>query len=112
MTLRRPELSRSSGVPLATGLRRVVRLAQACEVAVLVRATEVMGDHVVDMGPLAGSKGGEIVYEGDYKGLLKSGTLTGDHMLKYQPIKTALRKPKGVQRNQRPCDSAHSFSDA
>ena len=57
-----------------------------------------IADHVVDMGPLAGSKGGEIVYEGDYKGLLKSGTLTGDHILKYQPIKTALRKPKGELR--------------
>ena len=54
-----------------------------------------IADHVVDMGPLAGTKGGEIVYQGDYKGLLKSGTLTGDHILKHQPIKTALRKPKG-----------------
>ena len=54
-----------------------------------------IADHVVDMGPFAGSKGGEIVYQGDYKGLLTSGTLTGDHMQKYQPIKTVLRKPKG-----------------
>ncbi|MEQ1901202.1 MAG: excinuclease ABC subunit UvrA [Devosia sp.] len=54
-----------------------------------------IADHVVDMGPLAGTKGGEIVYEGDYAGLLKSGTLTGDHILKHQPIKTALRKPRG-----------------
>lgn len=54
-----------------------------------------IADHVVDMGPLAGSKGGEIVYEGDYRGLLKSGTFTGDHMEKYQPVKTALRKPNG-----------------
>jgi excinuclease UvrABC ATPase subunit len=54
-----------------------------------------IADHVVDMGPLAGSKGGEIVYEGDYKGLLKSGTLTGDHILKHQPIKTASRKSTG-----------------
>ncbi len=54
-----------------------------------------IGDHIVDMGPLAGTKGGEIVYEGDYKGLLKSGTLTGEHILKYQPIKTTPRKPSG-----------------
>jgi excinuclease UvrABC ATPase subunit len=54
-----------------------------------------IADHVVDMGPLAGSKGGEIVYEGDYQGLLKSGTITGDHIRKHQPIKTTLRKPKG-----------------
>ncbi|HEY0854783.1 MAG TPA: excinuclease ABC subunit UvrA [Devosia sp.] len=54
-----------------------------------------IADHVVDMGPLAGSKGGEVVYEGDYRGLLKSGTLTGDHIEKHQPIKARGRKPKG-----------------
>ena len=54
-----------------------------------------IADHVVDMGPRAGSKGGEIVYEGTVAGLLKSGTLTGDHMNKHQPIKTAGRKPNG-----------------
>ncbi len=54
-----------------------------------------IADHVVDMGPLAGSKGGEVVYEGDYAGLLGSGTLTGDHITKYQPIKTKLRTATG-----------------
>ncbi|MCW5696306.1 MAG: excinuclease ABC subunit UvrA [Bauldia sp.] len=54
-----------------------------------------IADHVVDMGPRAGSKGGEVVYEGDYAGLLKSGTLTGDHIRKYQPIKETPRKPDG-----------------
>ena len=54
-----------------------------------------IADHVVDMGPLAGGKGGEIVYEGDFSGLLTSGTLTGDHMRKVQPIKEKVRKPNG-----------------
>lgn len=54
-----------------------------------------IADHVVDMGPFAGSKGGEIVYEGDYAGLLTSGTLTGNHMKKHQPIKDEVRKPDG-----------------
>jgi excinuclease UvrABC ATPase subunit len=54
-----------------------------------------IADHVVDMGPLAGSKGGEIVYEGDFAGLLTSGTLTGNHIDRHQPIKTAPRKPQG-----------------
>lgn len=54
-----------------------------------------IADHVVDMGPFAGSKGGEVVYEGDYEGLLTSGTLTGDHIKKHQAIKTDVRKPKG-----------------
>lgn len=54
-----------------------------------------IADHVVDMGPFAGSKGGEVVYEGTYPGLLKSGTLTGDHIEKHQPLKDKVRKPKG-----------------
>jgi excinuclease UvrABC ATPase subunit len=54
-----------------------------------------IADHVVDMGPLAGSKGGEVVYEGDFAGLLTSGTLTGRHMNTHQPIKDKVRKPQG-----------------
>jgi len=54
-----------------------------------------IADHVVDMGPRAGTKGGEVVYEGTYAGLLKSGTLTGDHIRKYQPIKETPRKADG-----------------
>ncbi|KQV09221.1 excinuclease ABC subunit UvrA [Devosia sp. Root105] len=54
-----------------------------------------IADHVVDMGPFAGSKGGEIVYEGDFDGLLKSGTLTGNHMKKHQAIKADGRKARG-----------------
>ena len=54
-----------------------------------------IADHVVDMGPLAGSKGGEVVYEGDFAGLLISGTLTGNHIRRHQPIKDKVRKSKG-----------------
>jgi excinuclease UvrABC ATPase subunit len=54
-----------------------------------------IADHVVDMGPLAGTKGGEVVYEGDFAGLLTSGTLTGNHMKKHQPFKDKVRKPNG-----------------
>ena len=54
-----------------------------------------IADHVVDMGPSAGSDGGEIVYQGDFGGLLTAGTLTGDHMNKRQPIKSKVREPTG-----------------
>ncbi|HEY9010301.1 MAG TPA: excinuclease ABC subunit UvrA [Devosia sp.] len=57
-----------------------------------------IADHVVDMGPFAGSKGGEVVYQGPFNGLLQSGTLTGDHIRKHQPIKDRVRKPKGKLR--------------
>lgn len=54
-----------------------------------------IADHVVDMGPFAGSRGGEVVYQGVYAGLLTSGTLTGSHIRKHQPIKAQVRAPKG-----------------
>ncbi len=60
-----------------------------------------IADHVVDMGPFAGSRGGEVVYEGDFAGLLTSGTLTGDHIRKFQPIKVKVRKPDGELRIER-----------
>ena len=54
-----------------------------------------IADHVVDMGPRAGSRGGEVVYQGDRAGLLASGTLTGEHIGRHQPIKAAPRAPTG-----------------
>lgn len=37
-------------------------------------------DHIIDLGPGAGSGGGEITYEGDVAGLRKSDTVTGHHL--------------------------------
>ncbi|OTA21786.1 excinuclease ABC subunit A [Xenorhabdus beddingii] len=39
-----------------------------------------IADHVIDLGPGAGDKGGEITYQGDIDGLRTSGTLTGKHL--------------------------------
>jgi excinuclease UvrABC ATPase subunit len=55
-----------------------------------------IADHVVDMGPRAGSHGGEIVYEGTFDGLGASGTLTGQHLEQQQELKTAVRTPSGA----------------
>ncbi len=53
-------------------------------------------DHVIDVGPNAGSKGGEVVFEGTYDNLLKADTLTGRHLKDVSPIKTAFRKATGT----------------
>ena len=37
-------------------------------------------DWIVDLGPGAGREGGRVMYQGDYRGLLKSGTLTADYL--------------------------------
>ncbi len=52
-------------------------------------------DYVVDVGPLAGNRGGTIVYTGDYAGLLASDTITGRHLHQSMPIKPQFRTPKG-----------------
>ena len=54
-----------------------------------------LADHVVDMGPGAGSNGGEVVFEGSYDELLKSDTITGRMLQMKSPFKTGLREPKG-----------------
>lgn len=54
-----------------------------------------VADHIVDVGPHAGSRGGSIVYEGSFQGLLESGTLTGNHMKRPNPLKQEFRKPSG-----------------
>ena len=53
-----------------------------------------VADHIVDVGPHAGSQGGEIVYEGSYAGLLKADTLTGKFMKQSMPIKKEFRQAK------------------
>jgi excinuclease UvrABC ATPase subunit len=55
-------------------------------------------DHIVDVGPGAGSGGGTIVFEGTFQELLKSGTLTGHHLTQALPIKNDVRKPTGQLR--------------
>jgi excinuclease UvrABC ATPase subunit len=55
-----------------------------------------IADHVVDLGPGAGTAGGEIVFQGDVKGLRKSGTLTGRHLDDRAALKKSLRKASGA----------------
>ncbi len=52
-------------------------------------------DHVVDIGPHAGTHGGEIVYEGSFANLLKANTLTGKFMNQKVPLKDEFRKATG-----------------
>ena len=52
-------------------------------------------DYIIDVGPMAGSKGGEVVFEGSYQELLKADTLTGRHLKDKSPIKSEFRKPTG-----------------
>ena len=53
-----------------------------------------IADHIIDMGPGAGMKGGEIVFEGSYEELLHSQTLTGISLSATSEIKADVRQPK------------------
>ncbi|MHA6528787.1 ATP-binding cassette domain-containing protein [Paenibacillus sp. BAC0078] len=54
-----------------------------------------LADHIVDVGPHAGSHGGTIVYEGSFQGLLDAGTLTGNYMKRPLQVKHDFRQPTG-----------------
>jgi excinuclease UvrABC ATPase subunit len=55
-----------------------------------------IADHVVDLGPLAGAGGGQVVFEGTVAGLRASGTLTGRHLDDRASLKDAVRTPSGA----------------
>jgi excinuclease UvrABC ATPase subunit len=54
-----------------------------------------VADHVVDVGPQAGTQGGQIMYEGPFENLLKADTLTGRHLNQPFSIKKDFRSAGG-----------------
>ena len=58
--------------------------------------TIAIADHVVDLGPLAGTAGGEVVFEGDVEGLRSSDTLTGRHFDDRAQLKSEVRESGGA----------------
>jgi excinuclease UvrABC ATPase subunit len=59
-------------------------------------ATIAIADHVVDLGPRAGTEGGEVVFEGTVEQLRSSGTLTGRHVEDRACVKPSVRTPSGA----------------
>ncbi|WP_141324984.1 excinuclease ABC subunit UvrA [Myxococcus sp. AB025B] len=55
-----------------------------------------IADHVVDIGPGAGTAGGAVVFEGTVDGLRASDTLTGRHLGYRASLKPSVRKPSGA----------------
>ncbi|MCZ2814017.1 excinuclease ABC subunit UvrA [Modestobacter sp. VKM Ac-2979] len=58
--------------------------------------TIAIADHVVDLGPGAGTGGGEVVFEGTVDGLRTSGTLTGRHLDERVGLKSEVRATTGA----------------
>ena len=71
--------------------------------------TIAIADHVVDLGPGAGTAGGEVMFEGTVDGLRASGTITGRHLDDRASLKPSVRTPSGVLEVRGA--SAHNLQD-
>ena len=71
--------------------------------------TIAIADHVVDLGPGAGTAGGEVVFEGTVDGLRASGTMTGRHLDDRASLKETVRTPTGRWRCAAP--TPHNLQD-
>jgi excinuclease UvrABC ATPase subunit len=71
--------------------------------------TIAIADHVVDLGPAAGTAGGEVVFEGTVEGLRASGTITGRHLDDRASLKPSVRAPSAALEVRGA--SAHNLQD-
>ncbi len=77
----------------------VRRLRDAGNTVLLVEHHKQMislADHIVDMGPGAGSAGGQVIFEGTYDALLHSGTSTGQMLTHQGALNTSPRRATGT----------------
>ncbi|MFA3900210.1 ATP-binding cassette domain-containing protein [Rhodococcus sp. 5A-K4] len=54
-----------------------------------------IADHIIDLGPGAGTSGGQIVYQGDYDGLTQADTPTGHGLREHRRATRTRREPDG-----------------
>jgi excinuclease ABC A subunit len=71
--------------------------------------TIAIADHVVDLGPRAGTEGGEVVFEGTVAGLRRNKTVTGRHLDDRALLKDSVRESSGAM-EVRGAD-AHNLQD-
>ena len=69
-----------------------------------------IADHVVDLGPGAGTAGGTVCFEGTVEGLRASGTITGRHLDDRATLKPTVRTPSGRAGGPRRA-SLHNLQD-
>jgi len=62
------------------------------------REVIAIADHVIDLGPGAGSAGGHLVYSGPSHGLAASGSITGRLLTRHPTLRSPVREPTGALR--------------
>src|SRR5699024_5082373 len=60
-----------------------------------------IADHIVDLGPGAGSNGGEVTFTGTVDGLREADTLTGRHLGYTAELKGTVRESAGAPESRR-----------
>ncbi|GAB6109903.1 ATP-binding cassette domain-containing protein [Fusibacter bizertensis] len=68
-----------------------------------------IADHIIDVGPKSGKLGGTITFEGTYEELLRSETITGIHIKKSLPLKSAPRQSNEYYESSR--SSLHNLKN-
>jgi excinuclease UvrABC ATPase subunit len=58
--------------------------------------TIAIADHIVDLGPGAGTEGGSVCFEGSVEGLRATDTITGRHLDDRAAVKQSVRKPSAA----------------
>jgi excinuclease UvrABC ATPase subunit len=81
--------------PLTTILQRLRDKGNTVLVVEHKPKLMAIADHVVDMGPGAGSAGGEVVFEGTFDELRRAQTRTGRQLALRPPLRPAPRRPNG-----------------
>ncbi|WP_238014541.1 excinuclease ABC subunit UvrA [Dactylosporangium sp. AC04546] len=77
----------------------LLRLRDRCNTVLVVEhkpETIAIADHVVDLGPGAGTGGGTVCFEGTVEGLRKSDTITGRHLDDRARLKPSVRPSTGT----------------
>ncbi|MBF26132.1 MAG: excinuclease ABC subunit A [Flavobacteriales bacterium] len=80
---------------LINSLNKLKKLGNSIIVVEHDKAMMEAADYIIDMGPGAGNRGGNITFQGSYKNLLKSKSLTGKHISSVSQLKKNSRKGNG-----------------
>lgn len=78
--------------------RLLVRLRDRGNTVLVVEHNEAIiriADHIVEMGPLAGNNGGQVVFQGSLPELLEADTLMAKYLKRKKTVKTQYRSPSG-----------------
>ena len=73
-------LHQSDNQKLINSLKDLQEIGNSIIVVEHDRDMIISADHIIDIGPLAGKDGGEIIFSGNFKELLKSNSLTAEYI--------------------------------